>query len=397
LRDLEQSLRADGVRPVVVRPGRSGKVLWEERDDRHGTFWCRESGAEPQSIAAMVGAIKPIHAHVHHCLGLPDSLFRVLADCGVRHDWTIHDFHAICPRINLVGSGDRYCGEPDEDGCNRCLARLGDDQGRPVSESIAEWRHRSAARLASARRVFAPSADVARRLRRYFPGRELTLRPHAEAFPRLKLLAAPVPEGGVIRVVVIGTLVAVKGSERLLDCARDARLRDLPLEFHVIGSTDRDAELLRVGNVRITGRYRESDVFDLIALREPHLALLPSQCPESHMYTLSIAMAAGLFVVCFDLGAQAERVRSWGWGRPIELELTPAAINDVLIAAARSLEQHRHPPPPPEPAFYPDILISYYEFTEEELSRMRGTSDRENRSRGSRQLAVSGRAHAHFH
>ena len=35
------------------------------------------------------------------------------------------------------------------------------------------------------------------------------------------------------------------------------------------------------------------------------------------MYTLSIAMAARLFVVCFDLGAQAERVRAWGWGQAI--------------------------------------------------------------------------------
>ena len=80
-----------------------------------------------------------------------------------------------------------------------------------------------------------------------------------------------------------------------------------------------------MGNVHISGRYREDELFDLLASRRPHLAFLPSECPESFMYTLSIAMAAGLFVVCFDLGAQAERVRSWGWGMPVELDLAPGA------------------------------------------------------------------------
>ena len=41
---------------------------------------------------------------------------------------------------------------------------------------------------------------------------ELTLRPHAESLPRLESLAAPLRAGETIRVAVIGTLVAVKGS-----------------------------------------------------------------------------------------------------------------------------------------------------------------------------------------
>ena len=53
------------------------------------------------------------------------------------------------------------------------------------------------------------------------------------------------------------------------------------------------------------------------------------------MFTLSIAMAARLFVVCFDLGAQAVRVRGWGWGRPIGIELDARGRSTTsLIAAA---------------------------------------------------------------
>ena len=53
------------------------------------------------------------------------------------------------------------------------------------------------------------------------------------------------------------------------------------------------------------------------------------------MYTLSAAMAARLFVVCFDMGAQAERVRAWGWGQVLAYDLEPDAVNQALLAAAR--------------------------------------------------------------
>jgi glycosyltransferase involved in cell wall biosynthesis len=397
LGDLERALGTEGIRPLVVRPGPGGTVLWEERDDRRETLWCRESKIDPESIAEMLGTIEPVHAHVHHSLGLPDSLFDALVDRGIPYDWTIHDYHAICPRINLIGSGGRYCGEPDDVECNRCLARLGDDSGRQVSESITRWRQRSARRLAAARRVFAPSDDVSRRLARYFPGLDLTLRPHPESLPRLDSIARRLEANEPIRVASIGTLVAVKGSDRLVACAREARARGLPLEFHVIGSTDRDAALRRLGNVQITGRYRERDVYDLLASRRPHLAFLPSECPESFMFTLSIAIAAGLFVVCFDLGAQAERLRRWGWGRPISLELQPGQINDELIAAAHALARKPDPPPAPAPADYPRALTSYYSFTDEERSRFGGAVTRPHHSRRSSPLAVPGRGHAHLH
>jgi glycosyltransferase involved in cell wall biosynthesis len=274
---------------------------------------------------------------------------------------------------------------------------VGDDSGRPVFTSIEEWRAKSARRLAAARRVYVPSADVARRLGRYFPGLDLTLRPHPESLPVVESLARPLGTNEAIRVAVIGTLVAIKGSERLLDCARDARQRGLPLQFHLIGSSDRDAALERTGNVHVSGRYRDGDAYDLLASRAPHLAFLPSECPESFMYTLSVAMAAGLFVVCFDLGAQADRVRSSGWGLPIKLDLTPAQINDTLIAAAFSLSSEPNPPRKTTPTNYIDMLTSYYNFTERERARFRGFAGRDGRSRAPGSLSVPGRVHAHFH
>ena len=101
----------------------------------------------------------------------------------------------------------------------------------------------------------------------------------------------------------------------------------------MIGSTDRDAAFARLGNVQVTGRYREQEVYERLAAQRCHLAFLPSVCPESFMYTLSIAMAARMFVVCFDHGAQAERLRAWGWGQVLTLEHQPGV--DQRLAAGR--------------------------------------------------------------
>ncbi len=168
-------------------------------------------------------------------------------------------------------------------------------QGRPVFESIADWRQKNARRLAES-----PAGLCAQRGRRP-PPRPLFPRSRTDppAAPRVAatLGIKPRPAAASRRSNSSRRDRDAGRGERFRTARRlrgDARTRGLPLEFHLIGSTDRDASLLRLGNVQITGRYREPDVYDLIAAAKPHLAFLPSECPESFMYTLSIAMAARL-------------------------------------------------------------------------------------------------------
>ena len=183
LRHLVIDLRREGVRVVIVRPSRNGFLLWEERDDRERVIWCHESSDQRASLERLLEAVKPAHAHIHHTLGISWALVDLLADQGITHDWTLHDYYAICPRINLVNGENSYCGEPDDLGCNQCLARNGDDRGRPVTIPIASWREESSRRLSRARRVIVPSADVRDRIQRYFPKLTVLLRPHPETLP----------------------------------------------------------------------------------------------------------------------------------------------------------------------------------------------------------------------
>ena len=105
-----------------------------------------------------------------------------------------------------------------------------------------------------------------------------------------------------MRVALLGVLAAHKGADVLMGCARDAAARRLPLEFQVIGAAT--GPVLRwPANVAISGEYREDEVFELMRARCVHCALFLSIVPETYSYTLSIAQAARLYALGFDLGA----------------------------------------------------------------------------------------------
>jgi glycosyltransferase involved in cell wall biosynthesis len=152
-------------------------------------------------------------------------------------------------------------------------------------------------------------------------------------------------------VCIPGAIGRQKGYDVLLGCVRDAARRCLPLQFVVVGYTCDDTRLLRSGPVSITGEYHEHEALKLIRRQNADIAFIPSLWPETWCYTLSQAWASGLDAVAFDIGSQAERIRSAGSGCLLRLDTPPAAINDILLAlsgAGAANDQARAKPRPLE-------------------------------------------------
>jgi glycosyltransferase involved in cell wall biosynthesis len=133
-------------------------------------------------------------------------------------------------------------------------------------------------------------------------------------------------------VCLVGAIGREKGYDVLLEAARDAAARALPLDFVVVGYSIDDARLEATGRVFVTGPYREADVEALIRAQAAHLAWLASICPETWCYTLGQAWRAGLRVAAFDIGAQADRIREHGGGWLLPLGLPARAVNNALLA-----------------------------------------------------------------
>lgn len=293
--------------------------------------------------------LKIDEVHVHHLIDFPigtaELLVRLVQALGLRLRMAVHDYYLLCPRVNLVNQAGRFCGQPSEDDCGRCLA--GDAELQALGP-IRAWRAQSRALLAAAHSVVAPSADVARRLAHWGLCETVEVQPHEEPPPAGPRRRAEVVDGRSVRVLVIGAINQVKGFEVLVGLAQASRDRALPLTLGLLGYSSDDARLAALG-VQLQGRYFDHELPQKIDAFAPDLILIPSIWPETYCYVLTAALASGRRVAVFDLGAQADRTRA----HSMEHLILPLALADRPEALAHALIQPLLEAVPTDPGFAP--------------------------------------------
>lgn len=276
--------------------------------------------------------------HVHHIADFGQkgaARIRALLEASGR-PWrcVVHDYLSICPRINLADENGFYCGEPDEQGCRKCLVRRKSEFG---TSDIAGWRAANHALLAGASEIVVPNEDVSERLARYFPDLSFTVVPHDDAKPPAEPKRRERAEGKPVRVGVIGAISDIKGLPVLIACAEEARRRQLPLQFVVIGYTSDDRRAREAG-IEITGPYANDRVQEIIGEAALDAILLTSTVPETHSYTLTIAFQSGLPIIGFDIGAVGQRAQKTEICRtlPLEFGRDPCGLVSEIIEFTKS-------------------------------------------------------------
>ncbi len=356
--ELSQALKAEGCSSLLLETIDGRRAALTALDDRLFPNLIYGLEDEWEALLSLLRRLNLSFVHLHHA-GHP-ALSRLPEELGKPYYLTVHDYSWICPQTTLIDESGVYCGEPPLEGCEKCLRLNG---SHPVlagwfrsGGSVAALRKASAELAAGASRVICPSRDTLERIRRYFPSARLEAQPHPETTPVQKeSLAAP--SGNKLRVAVIGAIGPHKGFDILTACARHAWERRIPIEFVVIGHVCRPQELRGLANVSVTGPYAESEVFDRIREQRVSIAFFPAVWPETYSFVLSVALAAGLFPVAFDMGAIAERIRETGYGRLVKFTRDPAECVAALIEAGRHAGE---PPPAVIGASYASILRDYY-------------------------------------
>ena len=300
---------------LTLRPDKGGRLLlsWQKKNEVFDLVF-RPDKDYPLLLETL-RAFEVQRVHYHHIVALPERVMDIPRDLGnLPYDFTVHDYYLACPRIHLATLLQEYCGEPDAEDCNRCL-RL---SPAAAHTDIEAWRAQNSLLLNHADRVFAPSHDVARRIRRYFPAARVIVTPHPDmltddmqAPPAPKSLAREAP----LRIAILGALSPVKGADLLEQCAIDAVQRGLPLEFHLIGDAYRRLAQNPESRLTIHGAYGEAELPSLLGRAAPHVAWFPARWPETYSYTLSECLREGLPIAAPDLGAFPERIagRAWTW------------------------------------------------------------------------------------
>lgn len=325
---------------IVLRAG--GESRWQlELRLPHGVT----SGATDDfdlilKMLRPVAALRVVYSNIvgdPDPISVPDLLLALRRGAADRIEVLFHDYLPISPSYTLLDHTGHYRGVP-ETGDPSPAHRTRQADGSEAR--LEDWRAAWGRLLAAADHATVFSEDSAGIVRQAYPriaGR-LHIRPH-RLFTTPGRARQPAPDARPV-IGVPGNIGHQKGIEVLSRLSH--LLEDQGIGLVVIGNVDPAWPL--AATVTVHGSY---DAADLGGLAERYGLcgwFIPSIWPETFSYTTHEALATGLPVIAFDLGAQAEAIRraiaSGARGGVIPLGLADNAPG--LLAAL--LELIRTPP-----------------------------------------------------
>jgi glycosyltransferase involved in cell wall biosynthesis len=255
---------------------------------------------------------------------LPSRLMRLAAGPDHRIEVLFHDYLPVSPSYTLTDADGRHRGLPDPRGC--------DAAHRAAGRSLADWQARWGRLIAAAQAVTVFSRDSHRLVLAAYPQAAgvIRLRPHRLLHP---VPACAARAAGRPVIGVLGNIGAPKGAAVVAGLSRKLAATGLA-DLVLIGRIDPAFTLAPAA--RVHGAYRREDIAALVARYGIDRWLIPSVWPETFSYTTHEALATGLPVWCFDLGAQGEAVRAaaheTGLGGTIPLRDGAADLDRVMAS-----------------------------------------------------------------
>lgn len=225
----------------------------------------------------------------------------------------LHDYFMICPSHFLLDKAGAYCGIPDADTCRQCLPVNPHGFTSLFSGDIQQWRAAWKGLIKEADKIIAFSQASALLLQKAFPDTlapdVLQIQPHEVTY--LQGQAIEVESSEPLVIGIVGQIGLHKGAEVVRDLAAEIRRQNGTERIAVIGTLETTADK---SIVRETGPYNHDNLAEEIRRSGANLMFLPSIWPETFSYVAQEMMELGLPIVCFDLGAPAERIRTYSKG-----------------------------------------------------------------------------------
>lgn len=242
----------------------------------------------------------------------------------------LHDFHSICPSHFLLDATGKYCGLPAIEQCRSCLPRIRDGLATLYPEKdIDAWRRHWLNFLAVADEIVCFSESSKALLRRAYPQVEkykLCVEPH----DMQDFNAAPVSFDSAkpLHLGIIGRINAHKGSRIVQElCDLFEAQVDEDRKITIFGTFDGRRA---TRGLTITGSYEREKLAEMVAVRGINMLAFTSVWPETFSFVISEMMQLGLPIICFDLGAPAERVAQYPLGRTVPLSDARRFMREIV-------------------------------------------------------------------
>ena len=274
-------------------------------------------------VSTVIKTIQPDIVHTRTFICSSTSILQLFKNKNIRIINSFHDFHLICPTIQLIDASNTFCG-------GNCNLNIDIDSIHTDCSVSKKWfkdmpplrnnfqkeyfqNNQKNLQLCDAFIVTSPSTQAV--ITANFPslanhsfhviehGRDL----NKFTTRRIK------PAALNTNILFFGALNKPKGLdlvEAILNAEHDGRFT-----IHILGNPNTAYfSAMRDKGAVLHGEYNRDDLPNIIERINPFLTLIPSIWPETFCHTLTESWALGIPVLGSALGAVGERIRKHGGG-----------------------------------------------------------------------------------
>lgn len=285
-----------------------------------------------------------VHIYVNELFTWPDPQQVMISLSGSKIPYTVlaHDFFLACPSWFLLNEKGSFCDIPEnQEVCKKCLDANNysghHDLYNKTLDNVLLWRSSVLTFLTRANRFICFSDISAKYFLKLYP-----------SLDHLEVIEHSIPDkdiftwrnhnwqpGTQMRIAILGNLHHIKGGRVVRELINDHEFQKMDVRLLHFGHAPYFSAgyVSKGGSFEAKGGYQRVCLSQLLEKCGVVAVVIPSVGAETFSYTTSEALLMGYPVICFDIGAQAERVRQCGGGilvSDISAEGLKVAIKELL-------------------------------------------------------------------
>ncbi|MFO6298790.1 glycosyltransferase [Rahnella selenatireducens] len=239
-----------------------------------------------------------------------------------------HDLFPLCPSHFLINSEGQYCDLPDPVVCSSCLRN--NTFGFTTlfeSKDIEKWRDQWGGLMIASDKIVTFSENTLNLYKRVYPeiqSENTLVSPHSVTYLPKKV---EIKQKQHLRIGVVGQIGYHKGALFVKQLAEEIKIKNLPIEIIIVGGIEMSCP---PNVVKQTGPYKHNELSDLLEEHGVNIVLFPSIWPETFSYVVQEMMELGYPVASFDLGAPAERLRTYRDGLVLSSMSAEIVLQELL-------------------------------------------------------------------
>lgn len=244
--------------------------------------------------------------HVHHMI---DHYFDIVDLCkenNIKVAITLHDFYCLCPTINLINN-NRYCLSLSNRNCAACLRQ----KKNLYNNVIPVWQEQWFIFLRKFDYIIAPSESTKQIIESQIGGLGIIAQEHGISISK-HIAKKLTSDNRVFNVAFVGVMAEHKGRDIVKYLVNNSNSNNI--KFHLFGDSEIEELKKNRSNYTYHGRYKRTELYDLLSKNNIHLVCNLSIWPETYSYTLTETIACGVPVLSYQIGAVGERIKKYGFG-----------------------------------------------------------------------------------